>query len=235
MFADISLNKLDPDLIIMDEFQRFKYLINNDKNSDMDILTNKFFNSYDVRILMLSATPYKMYSTLDEIDEEQIDAHYREFFDVVDFLRNTPEEKSEFRQIWNNYSIKLKEFNQDKTSFIQAKTKAEDAMFKNICRTERITENRLGDSIDSSDSKNQLKVMEEDITSYMEIQKLLDDIGLNVNVPMDYVKSTPYLMSFMKNYQLKRKIERYFDRNLNDLDKLDKPALWLDEGKNTVK
>ena len=231
MFADISLNKLDPDLIIMDEFQRFKYLINNDKNSDMDILTNKFFNSYDVRILMLSATPYKMYSTLDEIDEEQIDAHYREFFDVVDFLRNTPEEKSEFRQIWNNYSIKLKEFNQDKTSFIQAKTKAEDAMFKNICRTERITENRLGDSIDSSDSKNQLKVMEEDITSYMEIQKLLDDIGLNVNVPMDYVKSTPYLMSFMKNYQLKRKIERYFDRNLNDLDKLDKPALWLDEGK----
>ena len=104
-------------------------------------------------------------------------------------------------------------------------------MFKNICRTERITENRLGDSIDSSDSKNQLKVMEEDITSYMEIQKLLDDIGLNVNVPMDYVKSTPYLMSFMKNYQLKRKIERYFDRNLNDLDKLDKPTLWLDEGK----
>ena len=124
MFADISLNKLDPDLIIMDEFQRFKYLLNNDKNSDMDILTNKFFNSDDVRILMLSATPYKMYSTLDEIDEEQIDAHYREFFDVVDFLRNTPEEKSEFRQIWNNYSIKLKEFNQDKTSFIQAKTKA---------------------------------------------------------------------------------------------------------------
>ena len=229
MFADISLNKLDPDLIIMDEFQRFKYLLNNDKNSDMDILTNKFFNSDDVRILMLSATPYKMYSTLDEIDEEQIDAHYKEFFDVVDFLNSTDEDKSEFREIWNNYSVKLKEFNHDKVSFISAKNDAEDAMFKIISRTERISENRLHDNIDSSDSKNQLNVIREDITSYMEIQKLLDDINLNVNVPMDYVKSAPYLMSFMKNYQLKRKIERYFESHLNELDKVNKPTLWLDE------
>ena len=229
LFADISLNKLDPDLIIMDEFQRFKYLLNNDKNSDMDILTNKFFNSEDVRILMLSATPYKMYSTLDEIDEEQIDAHYKEFFDVIDFLNNSKDENDKFKEIWNNYSLKLKEFNMDKTSFIFAKTNAEDAMFKNICRTERITESKLSDLIDSSDAKNQLKVIKEDITSYIEFQKLLDDIGLNINVPMDYIKSTPYLMSFMKNYQLKRKLERYFENNLGQLDKLDEQTFWLKE------
>lgn len=229
IFADISLNKLDPDLIIMDEFQRFKYLLNNEKNSDMDILTNKFFNSEDVRILMLSATPYKMYSTLDEIEEEQIDAHYREFFDVVDFLKNSEEEKIKFREIWNKYSFTLKEFNNDKISFIQAKSDAENAMYDNICRTERITEKKLGDSIDSTDSRNQLKVIKEDITSYMEIQQLLDDTGLNVNVPMDYVKSTPYLMSFMKNYQLKRKIERYFENNPNELGKIEKPTLWLNK------
>jgi hypothetical protein len=118
-----------------------------------------------------------MYSTLDEINEDQIDAHYKEFFDVVDFLNNTNDEKEEFREIWSDYSIKLKEFNLDKTSFIQAKSNAENAMFKNICRTERITENKLGDNIDSSDSKNQMKVIKEDITSYMEIQQLLDDIA----------------------------------------------------------
>ena len=178
---------------------------------------------------MLSATPYKMYSTLDEIDEEQIDAHYSEFFDVVDFLNNTDEEKQEFREIWSDYSIKLKEFNMDKNSFISAKTNAENAMFKHICRTERITEKQLGDIVDSSDCKKQLNVIREDITSYMEVQKLLDDTLLNVNVPMDYVKSTPYLMSFMKNYQLKRKIERYFKNHLDEFDKLEKPTLWLDE------
>lgn len=231
LFADISLNRLDPDLIIMDEFQRFKYLLNNDENSDMDRLTNKFFNSDDVRILMLSATPYKMYSTLDEIDEEEIDAHYSEFFDVVDFLNKTDEDKQEFREIWSDYSVKLKEFNQDKNSFISAKSNAENAMFKNICRTERITEKQLGDIIDSGDAENQLNVIKEDIVSYMEVQQLLDDTLLNVNVPMDYVKSTPYLMSFMKNYQLKKKIERYFSNNLGEFDKLKKPTLWLDEQK----
>lgn len=229
LFADISLNKLDPDLIIMDEFQRFKYLLNSDENSEMSKLTNKFFNSDDLRILMLSATPYKMYSTFDEIDEEEIDAHYSEFFNVIDFLNNTDEEKQEFREIWSDYSIKLKEFNQDKMSFIQAKTNAENAMFRTICRTERITESQLGDMVDSSDSKNQLNVLREDINSFIEIQKLLDDTLVNVNVPMDYVKSTPYLMSFMRNYQLKRKIERYFKNHKNEFDKLEKPILWLDE------
>ncbi len=231
LFADISLNKLNPDLIIMDEFQRFKYLLNSDENSEMNILTNKFFNSDNVRILMLSATPYKMYSTLDEIDEEEIDAHYSEFFDVIDFLNKTDEEKQEFREIWSDYSNKLKEFNQDKFSFISAKTNAENVLFKNICRTERITEKYLDDIIDGSDCEKQLNVIKEDITSYMEIQKLLDDSILNVNVPMDYVKSAPYLMSFMKNYQLKRKIERYFANHLDELDKLKKPTLWLDEQK----
>lgn len=228
LFADISLDKLDPDLIIMDEFQRFKYLLDSEENSDMDRLTKKFFNSDDLRILMLSATPYKMYSTLDEIDAEQLDTHYKEFFDVIDFLNNTDEKKQEFREIWNDYSIKLKEINKDKTSFIIAKNKAEDAMFKNICRTERITEDKMDDIIDSSDVENQLKVIEEDIVSYMDMQKLLDEMGINANVPIDYVKSSPYLMSFMKHYQLKTKIERYFNDH-HEFDMIQKDTLWLNK------
>ena len=213
----------------MDEFQRFRYLLNNDKDSEMGKLTSKFFNSDDVRILMLSATPYKMYSTLDEIDEEEIDAHFSEFFDVLDFLNICPKERIKFRDVWNNYSIKLKEFERDKTSFILAKTKAENALFKNICRTERITENNLSDIIDDSDVKNSLNVLEEDILSYIEIQKLLDEIGLGINVPIDYVKSSPYLMSFMKNYKLKRRIEKYFEKYPENISKMKKDTFWLNE------
>ena len=227
MFADISLNKLEPDLIIMDEFQRFKYLLGSDKNSEMDRLVNKFFNSEDMRILMLSATPYKMYSTLDEIDEEQIDAHYSEFFNVMDFLNECERERIKFREVWNNYSIELKEFNRDNDSFILAKTKAENAMFKSICRTERITEAEVVDIVDDGDTKLPLKVFKEDIRSFMEAQKLLDEIGLNNNVPIDYIKSSPYLMSFMKNYQLKRRIERYFQNHANEIPKMKKSTFWL--------
>ena len=96
VFAQISLDKLEPDLVIMDEFQRFKYLINSENNSEINMLTNKFFNSDKVRMLLLSATPYKMYSTLEEIDETQVDEHYKEFLDVMDFLNVTQEEKSNF-------------------------------------------------------------------------------------------------------------------------------------------
>ena len=33
------------------------------------MLANKFFHAKDVRMLLLSATPYKMYCTPEEIDE----------------------------------------------------------------------------------------------------------------------------------------------------------------------
>ena len=228
LFADISLNKLEPDLIIMDEFQRFKYLLNENTDTEMGRLVNKFFNSKNLRILMLSATPYKMYSTLDEIDEDQIDAHYSEFFDVMNFLNVREKERINFKEIWNNYSMELKEFNnEDRTSFIVAKTKAENAMFKNICRTERITESQVSDIVYDGDAKSYLTVHNEDILSFMDVQKLLDSIGLNTNVPIDYIKSSPYLMSFMKNYKLKEKIEDYFGNNPDDLNKMDKESFWL--------
>ena len=200
IFADISLNKLDPDLIIMDEFQRFRYLLKRENDSDMDKVISKFFNMEDLRILMLSATPYKMYSTLDEIYEDEISSHFAEFYEVMNFLINSDEKNMQFDRIWQNYSIELKEFNKNKFSFISAKNKAESTLYKNICRTERITENLLADLIDDSDADKALRIIKEDVESFRQTQKLLDDIGLNTNVPVDYIKSTPYIMSFMKNY-----------------------------------
>ena len=60
IFAQISLDKLEPDLVIMDEFQRFKYLINSDPHSETGLLANKFFNSDKVRMLLLSELSKKL-------------------------------------------------------------------------------------------------------------------------------------------------------------------------------
>ncbi|MBE6496513.1 MAG: DUF4268 domain-containing protein [Methanobrevibacter thaueri] len=230
LFADISLNKLNPDLIIMDEFQRFRYLLENDVKSDMEMIISKFFKiDDDLRILMLSATPYKMYSTLDEIYEDEISSHYSEFLELMDFLITKKEHKVEFERIWENYSIELKEFNRNNFSFIEAKKIAEDKLYKNICRTERITETKLSDFIDDSDAKNSLTIIKEDVESFIEIQRLLDDIGLNINVPIDYVKSSPYLMSFMKNYKLKSEIESYFANNPSEVYKMRKDTFWINK------
>ena len=75
-------------------------MINSDPESETGMLANKFFNSDKVRMLLLSATPYKMYSTLEEIDEAQVDEHYSEFFDVMNFLNVSKEEQDCFKTVW---------------------------------------------------------------------------------------------------------------------------------------
>lgn len=227
IFAKISLDKLEPDLVIMDEFQRFKYLINSDSDTETGMLANKFFNSSKVRMLLLSATPYKMYSTLEEIDETQVDEHYSEFFDVMNFLNISESEKRKFKTVWSDYSVKLKELSDGDTTVLSAKNAAEDAMYQHICRTERISASENADIIDDQDVAAPLSVMEQDIKSYVQAQKLLEDIGASFNVPVDYVKSTPYLMSFMRDYQLKRYIEKYFADHPDEVGKVNKDTFWL--------
>lgn len=227
LFAKISLDKLEPDLVIMDEFQRFKYLIHSEPESETGMLANKFFNSDRVRMLLLSATPYKMYSTLEEIDENQVDEHYSEFFDVMNFLKISKEEQDNFREVWTDYSVKLKELSKGNTTIITAKRAAEDAMYQHVCRTERISAVENADMINDEDVHVPLRVMEQDIKSYLQAQKLLEDIGASFHVPVDYVKSTPYLMSFMRDYQLKRYLEKYFVQHPDEINKINRDTFWL--------
>jgi hypothetical protein len=227
IFAKISLSKLEPDLVIMDEFQRFKYLLNSDPESETGMLANRFFHADDVRMLLLSATPYKMYSTPEEIDEARIDEHYTEFLSVMNFLNEDASDEEKFLTVWRNYSVKLKELTIGDTSILSAKEAAEDALYQTVCRTERISAEENADIIDDSDVHVPLDVMEQDIRSYVQAQELLDQIGASYHVPVDYIKSTPYLMSFMRDYQLKRNVEQYFKKNPDEIKKIKKDTFWL--------
>ncbi len=230
IFAKISLERLEPDFVIMDEFQRFKYLLNSDTDTETGMLANRFFHSDELRILLLSATPYKMYSTPEEIDEARFDEHYTEFLDVMRFLNEGEGAEEEFITVWKDYSFKLKEFTLGNATILSAqaaKDTAEDAMYQTVCRTERMSATENADMIDASDVDTALDISEQDVHSYVQVQELLDDIGANYHVPVDYIKSTPYLMSFMRDYQLKRNVERYFGSNPTETRKINKKLLWL--------
>ena len=227
IFAKISLEKLEPDLVIMDEFQRFRYLLNADPESETGMLAQKFFHTKNVRMLLLSATPYKMYSTMEEIDESRIDEHYTEFLDVMRFLNETSAHEQEFLTVWHDYSIRLKELTIGDTSILRVKNAAEDAMYQSVCRTERITEKHNADIIDDSSVRKPVEVLDQDIRSYVQVQQLLDSIGFGMHVPVDYIKSTPYLMSFMRDYKLKQNIEKYFRLHPDEIRKLNKDTFWL--------
>ncbi|HHU61071.1 MAG TPA: SWF/SNF helicase family protein, partial [Natronincola sp.] len=227
-FAQISVDLLKPDFVIMDEFQRFRYLIDSDPHTETGLLTERFFNSEQVRILLLSATPYKMYSTLEEIDELSTDEHYSEFLKVTGFLSATLEEELRFREIWRNYSVKLRTYIAGDTAIVEAKNAAEEALFAKISRTERISANCAADLID--DSLNaELTPTEADIRAYVDGQKLVEAMGVKHNLPVDYVKSSPYLLSFMRSgYKFKRDVIRFFKRNPDQVNLAKSKYLWLE-------
>lgn len=229
MFAEISVGMLCPDLVIMDEFQRFKFLIRTNDESDTGILARRFLSSEDIRILLLSATPYKLYSTLEEINENQIDEHYSEFFEVMEFLFHEHKKKEDFKKVWSDYSISLHEIKAGDTAVISVKQKAEDVLYGGVCRTERISVMETGDYTDDSSVKKHLQISENDIKSYLEAGRLLKETEADFTLPVDYAKSCPYLLSFMRSYKVKEWIEKYFKQHPEEVAKANNSLLWINK------
>lgn len=209
IFAEISIDMLDPDLVIMDEFQRFNSLLEQG-DDEQSMLANKFFDDKrsNTKILLLSATPYKPYSTLEELNTNGNDEHYQDFMKVMDFLYATKDKTDRFKLIWHTYSAALKRTDVvDLTPLVSAKNEAEKALYEVMCRTERFNSGIIDDS-----RVCDVQVMPEDILSFAEGQHLMDCLSHENtrvrlgNLPMEYVKSSPYLLSFMDKYELKKRI-----------------------------
>lgn len=225
-FAQISVGLLKPDLVIMDEFQRFRSIIEADDGTETGLLKKSFFKGGDCRILMLSATPYKLYTTLEEQEAGDVEDHYREFLQVLDFLQDRDlEKKASFKKVWDTYSLQLREFSQDNASLLLATRQAEEELYKYICRTERIGESLLCAEVDASSVKIPVKVGEADITAYLECRKLAEKTGASTMNLAEYVKSSPYLLSFMGSYEFKRDLERFFRAHPAELKPCKKSVL----------
>src|SRR5271165_7185167 len=86
LLARVCLATLKPDLIILDEFQRFKHLL--EQESEAGELARDLFDSeagQGARVLLLSATPYKSLSLHHEADDD----HYGDFLALLRFLENS--------------------------------------------------------------------------------------------------------------------------------------------------
>lgn len=235
LFAEISVGRLNPDLVIMDEFQRFRFLIEN-QDVESKLLTDKFLTDRSddvqdlVRVLLLSATPYKLYSTPEEIQDSGEDSPYAEFMSVMKFLLENNIAYNEFKTVWSDYSQSLREFSSGNVSILSAqKNRAQDSMYACICRTERISVMDSGDYIDDKTKNDHLSITEGDILSYLDVQRILEETGLKISLPIDYVKSCPYIFSFMQNYEAKKKLTEYFRKHPDELELVKSKWLWLNK------
>lgn len=214
IFCKISMKELSPDLVIMDEFQRFSSLLDTEDNSEEALLTRNFFGQENGPfILLVSATPYKPFTTLEELNEYRIDSQYQDFIKLTDFLFKERAD-FDFKQVWHDYSMGLCQLSTDSLDILIAKKDvAEDAMYKGMSRTERYRTETKTDLT--------MTIKEGDVVSYCQMQEIINvcndvqkgQFGTKA-VPMEYVKSSPYLLSFMDKYKLKQAVEKALDGRL---------------------
>jgi hypothetical protein len=223
LFAQISIRRLNPDLVIMDEFQRFRELINASPDSETGLLVNAFLKDSGAKTLLLSATPYKLYQTLEEASDSGVDEHYQEFLEVMFFLFDDDERNKYFQEVWRNFSLSIRETTSGISTLIDIKRTAEDEMFKSVCRTERLLVDSNGSFIDDSRAKTSLNITACDILSFVEAENLSE----TTHIPIEYVKSSPYLLSFMEHYKYKSDIENMY----HEFSRQARHMLFVDEQK----
>lgn len=220
LLARTCLHALQPDLIILDEFQRFKHLLADDVESEASQLAQSLFRYSDehseARVLLLSATPYKMYTMSQESGQ---DDHYADFLDTLRFLMDDPEKTADVERLLKEYRRLLYRLSAGNgAEAVSAVRDALQAALRSVmCRTERlaVTADRCG-MLREIPSATTLEAG--DVESYIGLQNLAR--ALEHPDTVEYWKSAPYLLSFMDDYSLKREFkQRLGDPVLFDLVK----------------
>lgn len=199
LLARVCLSALEPDLIILDEFQRFKHLLKED--SEAGELARDLFESeagQGARVLLLSATPYRGLSLHHEKDDD----HYGDFLGLLGFLENS--DATECKQILSEYRAALPLIMTDEglVRLKEAKQALERRLCRVMARTERLAldTQRGGMLWDAAPEKGSLRPV--DVRGYLGAQAIADAVKQGDVV--EYWKSAPYLFNFMDSYALKQ-------------------------------
>ena len=204
--AAVCVESLEPDLVILDEFQRFSDVLHGkDEASQLAQQLFRYRNADaihgDVRVLLLSATPYRMFTTADDAGG---DGHYGDLIQTIRFLQNDPSRTSAFEAALAAYGKELFRIGVDDGHALRRARDDVSSMLRRVMvRTER-----LGVTADRSGMLKEVTcpdvlVTERDIDAFLALQGLARSLG--VPDVTEYWKSAPYLVNFMDEYDLKRK------------------------------
>lgn len=210
ILASSSIDALEPDLVILDEFQRFRQLLDDPLDEhDPGHLAHRLFNysSADghARTLLLSATPYKMY-TLSA--ESGLDDHFKDFVRTSEFLLGG--DVADFRSELRDYREAILGGGELDAGLISRRRHRVEARLRRVMsRTER-----LGSTADRSGMLHQAvvppgEVTPGDVRTYLAFDTVSRSLGSGDGV--EYWKSAPYPLSFMDGYDVKRKLRAAAD------------------------
>jgi hypothetical protein len=218
VMALVGLDSLQPDLVVLDEFQRFKDLLQTEPDSLAAEMAQQLFNYTDpdtgrsTRTLLLSATPYRMYTTADDLEGD----HYEDFLATCSFLYGDP---VRVERLQSRFRALRAALTSRGGSLVQAEEICHaigDDLRGVMARTERLAATPCRDGM-LQEPSTPVEVKPVDLQAYVRLGSLAEAVAHHE--PTDYWKSAPYLVNFMEAYKLKEAVARAVE--IGDLDNAD--------------
>jgi len=200
--AASCLQALQPDFIILDEFQRFRHLLRTDNPAGE--LAGELFGYSNAttraKVLLLSATPYRMLTTPEEADED----HYVDFLDTLGFL--SPDRVGNAERLFRGYRqalLNLRSIGSATETLIELKNAIENELRAVMVRTERLaTAGDRGGML--REALVELVPTADDLRDYVGLEAVAASV--KQAGALTYWKSAPYTLTFMDLYQLKSRV-----------------------------
>jgi hypothetical protein len=235
-FVDCCLTYVDADLYILDEFQRFRDLIDEDVESEQAQIARRVFKGKkSTRVLLLSATPFKAFTGQEEI--ERGEDHYKDFGRVLRFLLSHEEERIVHYEIHRKalygQILDLRSGALDGVTSIH-RDEVQSVLRSVICRTERHSVSADPNALIADVWKHpdyQIPFGPGDIENFRatdRIARALIRVNYPAGKPIDYCKSAIFPLSFLDRYKLKEELKKHQGHPEIQRALLETPEAWLD-------
>ncbi|MBD2760541.1 hypothetical protein IEE94_13595 [Yimella sp. cx-573] len=202
--AEASLHMLTPDLIILDEFQRFTSIL--DGEGEDAAFARLLFDYPGARTLLLSATPYRMLSRAGDDDESAEEGFSR----TVRFLLEDGQahRADELRSAMLDMRRGVLS-DRDVIKIAAARDRAQSVLRDVMVRTERLAATPNRDGMLSADTEATCPLTPPDVTAFVGTDGIVQELK-NVPSIVEYWKSAPYLVNFMDEYKVKKQVAAAF-------------------------
>ena len=222
--AEASLQMLTPDLIILDEFQRFTSILDGD--GEDAAFARMLFDYPGARTLLLSATPYRMLSRVGDGEETAEEG----FSQTVRFLLETGQEgrADELRSAMHDMRRGVLH-DRDVVKIAAARDRAQTILRDVMVRTERLAATPNRDGMLSADTDATCPLTSADVTAFVGTDGIVQTLK-NVPSVVEYWKSAPYLVNFMDEYKVKKEVGAAFQADEPKFTAALKKAKLLDWG-----
>lgn len=202
--AQVAVSSLSADLVILDEFQRFKDLFaaqGTDEQSlnDAQLLAQRIISNEATKSLILSATPYKMFTLPDEVSGED---HHRDFHATVGFLAGTEHAERVAELLSQIRKGMLQATTEGREAAERATATVSVELGRIMSRTERLGSSAQRDGMLAEKQLPPLRLQQQDLRVWMASDSIVRHV--DGRDAFEYWRSASYPLNFMErsSYQI---------------------------------